>query len=513
VLTACSILYLYPFMHLLLNCPDEGTLIYGAERVAEGQVPFRDFFEAMGPGTFYWLALFFKLFGTTWVATRISLLLTCLATILLMFHLSRRLHARFETVSAVVLFGTLGPLWPAVSHHSDSTVFALLSFAVLLWSLENARPILFFATGLLAGITTCFLQTKGCFLFVSYLLIVWLLFRGESKLRNSALWLVAGYVAVIASVVLLFWTAGALPDLIYANVVWPLTRYGYANAVPYGLGAIDFYWQKWTSTFVPLFSPVLGYSVSAVLFVPFLLVMALPFLLVAFGVFKRSLAFTRATVPYWGAGVALWLSEIHRKDIGHLSFGSPLLLILFFYLCPQLRLRWLVSILQFVTVCALVLAGFNGLFAMSARTEIDTPRGVVHTFGSDPVLAFLNAHAGEEIFAYPSLPTNCFLAAAKNPTRFSLLVYRMHTNAQFREAVRSLDDKKVRYVLWNPRPDDPSIKWLNPLGWSRPPDNELIIEPYLRQNYDVIFEHGTVRVLERKRATAEQGSPAGLASH
>jgi hypothetical protein len=501
-------------MRLLIHGPDEGGLIYGAERVAEGQVPFRDFFEVAGPGTFYWLAFFFKLFGTTWVATRISLLLTCLGTIVLMFHLSRRLHAGFDTVSAVVLFGTLlGPTWPTVSHHGDSTVFALLSFAVLLRSLENARPILFFAAGFLAGITTLFLQPKGFFLFVSYLLIVWLLFRGESKLRNSALGLAAGYVVVIASVVLLFCTAGALPDLIYANVVWPLTRYGYANAVPYGLGAIDLYWQQWTSTFVPLFSPVLGYGMSAILLVPFLFLMALPFLLVAFAVFWRSLAFTRATLPYWGAGVALWLSEIHRKDIWHLSYGSPLLLILFFYLCPQLRLRWRFSILQFVTVCAFALAGFNGLFAMSARTEIDTPRGVVYTFGNDPVLAFLNAHAGEEIFAYPSLPTNCFLAAAKNPTRFSLLVYRMHTNAQFREAVRSLDDKKVPYVLWNPRPDDQSVKWLDPLGWSRPPDNELIIEPYLREHYDVILEHDNVRILERKRTTAEQGSSAGLVSH
>jgi len=52
-------------MRILMHGPDEGTLIYGAQRVAEGQVPFRDFFEAMGPGTFYWEALFFKLFGIT----------------------------------------------------------------------------------------------------------------------------------------------------------------------------------------------------------------------------------------------------------------------------------------------------------------------------------------------------------------------------------------------------------------------------------------------------------------
>jgi hypothetical protein len=49
-------------MRILMHGPDEGALIYGAQRV---QVPFRDFFEAMGPGTFHREALFFKLFGIT----------------------------------------------------------------------------------------------------------------------------------------------------------------------------------------------------------------------------------------------------------------------------------------------------------------------------------------------------------------------------------------------------------------------------------------------------------------
>ena len=60
-----SAAYLYPFLRVLWRVGDEGTLVYGAQRVAEGAVPYRDFFEVMGPGTFYWLGLFFKLFGTT----------------------------------------------------------------------------------------------------------------------------------------------------------------------------------------------------------------------------------------------------------------------------------------------------------------------------------------------------------------------------------------------------------------------------------------------------------------
>jgi len=44
------------FMRLLLGNGDEGLLVYGAVRIAHGQVFARDFFEMVGPGTFYWLA-------------------------------------------------------------------------------------------------------------------------------------------------------------------------------------------------------------------------------------------------------------------------------------------------------------------------------------------------------------------------------------------------------------------------------------------------------------------------
>src|SRR5215472_13964116 len=86
----CAGLYLLPFMRVLLPAEDQGTMLYGAVRVMEGQLPSRDFFEVMGPGTFWWLALFLKLFGTNWFATRVSLMVTSLATATLMYVLTRR---------------------------------------------------------------------------------------------------------------------------------------------------------------------------------------------------------------------------------------------------------------------------------------------------------------------------------------------------------------------------------------------------------------------------------------
>src|SRR4051812_4156872 len=91
VFAFCASLYFVPFMRLFLFGTDEGTLVDGAVRVAHGQLLGRDFFEVIGPGTFYWLALFFKLFGVTFLASRICLFVSSLVTALSLYFLSRRI--------------------------------------------------------------------------------------------------------------------------------------------------------------------------------------------------------------------------------------------------------------------------------------------------------------------------------------------------------------------------------------------------------------------------------------
>ena len=70
IFTLCAATYLLPFMRIIFLGSDQGTLLYGAVRIVHGQVFARDFFEAMGPGTFYYLAAFFKLFGAGAIATQ-----------------------------------------------------------------------------------------------------------------------------------------------------------------------------------------------------------------------------------------------------------------------------------------------------------------------------------------------------------------------------------------------------------------------------------------------------------
>ena len=146
-----------------LQGTDEGLLVYGAVRVAHGQIFARDFFEVMGPGTFYWLAMFFKLFGVTFLATRICLFVTSLGTGLLMYFLSRRVCERYQTLPCILFAGTyFSFLWPAISHHVDSNFFALASVACAVVWQDRRKDGLLLAAGVLAGATTWFFNPREC---------------------------------------------------------------------------------------------------------------------------------------------------------------------------------------------------------------------------------------------------------------------------------------------------------------------------------------------------------------
>jgi 4-amino-4-deoxy-L-arabinose transferase-like glycosyltransferase len=496
IFTLCAALYLLPFMRLLLWEPPEGTLVDGAVRIVHGQVFARDFFEVVGPGTFYWLALFFKLFGVTFVAARTCLFVTSLATMLAIYLLSRRICVQYQILPSILLIGTyFGMLWPTISHHVDSNCFALLSVAcVTVWQ-DRSEDGLLFAAGALAGVTTCFLQPKGLLLLLAVLLWLWTDRQRRSTFLSLLATVAAGYASVVGLVLAYFWSRHALGGLVYASVVWPSAHYSAVNVVPYAHNLITNYWDHWAFAKTGFHWNVV---MASVLITPFLFVAALPVLLPMLGARSIRNKVRPEAVLYWLCGSALWLSELHRKDIAHLVFGSPLLMILCVYYLERYRAKTAVLSVQILAISAACLACFNFFLVLSAR-PMTTRVGSVAIFKSDPVLTFLDQHVapGEEIFAYPYCPMYYFLSATTNPTRYSLLIYNYNTPSQFREVLQVLEERRVKYVVWDKTFQSNAIAGI----FSRSaftPANSLIIEPYLESHYKLLRDEGGVRVMERR---------------
>jgi hypothetical protein len=72
LLFVLAALYCTPIGLLGIDIYDEGIRLHGAERVLNGEVPYRDFYAVYGPAAFYWPALLFKVFGHQVLVFRVS---------------------------------------------------------------------------------------------------------------------------------------------------------------------------------------------------------------------------------------------------------------------------------------------------------------------------------------------------------------------------------------------------------------------------------------------------------
>src|SRR2546426_5091276 len=143
-----------------------GYNIAPAERVLQGEVPYRDFLFNYTPGILWVNALLMKAFGATLMATRIGLFVFKLTTLLELYYLGRRLMNRWAALVPVAL--TLA--WPGYQQifnvYPDQylMLFALASLICMLRydATGDARSL--FLSGLLAGAVFIFKYNVGVLL-------------------------------------------------------------------------------------------------------------------------------------------------------------------------------------------------------------------------------------------------------------------------------------------------------------------------------------------------------------
>ena len=159
-LAAC--LYLWPLRDFVTFNADEGIILSDADRILRGQVPYRDFFSLYTPGSYFLLALAFKLFGQSLVVARSILLVYCGVFSSLSYLLARRISSRTASLFATALL-TLGclPTRFFVLHNWDSTLFALLTLYSASRFMETESRFWAAAIGMTAALTCLTEQARG----------------------------------------------------------------------------------------------------------------------------------------------------------------------------------------------------------------------------------------------------------------------------------------------------------------------------------------------------------------
>ncbi len=300
---------------------------------------------------------------------------------------------------------------------------------------------LLFLSGLMAGVTTSFIQQKGCFLVISFALALLILHR-ENWIRPSLI-VCSGYFSVLLIELSSYAAAKAIPDLIYANFIWPLKNYNSLNSSPYGFAFFQHMWPQWFAA-LRLQCPLpIAYAGSFVLSVPYLLVLAVPLLLPVMAWCWHRDAFSRELLPYWLTGYALWLSELQRLDIGHLRNGSIILVLLFFALCERHRRAYPKHVAFGIIACLLLNGMVNVAAAAMARVPIHSRKGTLYSYKKTPLWSFC--------FATPSVERT-FSCTHTGPSTISWLTSGIRLASAICNTISTvMRSSWKRFVIWKER--------------------------------------------------------------
>jgi 4-amino-4-deoxy-L-arabinose transferase-like glycosyltransferase len=436
---------------------DEGIYLASAMRMLRGELPYRDFFYYLPPGTPLIEAGVLRLFGEKLWAARIPLAADLAILTAAVFWLTARLanvRAGFVTVFCFLAFETAEHDRLVVDHRWDSSAWATLAIALTVSLLPREsgnwrlRAVLAGASAALAGWITTPVAMVGVVIFGAACIV--------PQLRRSAIWIAAG--AAGCSACFLGWLA-AHHNLAAAleGVLWPASHYGSANRTAYG----------WViGGYANLFSGLTtgGVITVAIFLIFFTLPATLPVLALAWWPIRWRL---ESEERRWAIGlmlmsmIALMVSTLPRPDLIHLMYVSGVA----YALGAALAVRVLPPrALAMVAIAMILMAATDYVIALNRRIgepAMATRLGVVHGTESDfKVLRLVTSHVRPEdgFFAFPYWPNFYLFAGARNPTRFAYLQPGMFSAADERIALQELQQSPPRWILYVDTPPEAFLR-------------------------------------------------------
>jgi hypothetical protein len=454
VFVAC-VAYLWVFRRYSTLEPDEGIVLQGAERILDGQLPYRDFFSFYTPGSFYLVAWLFQIFGDSFTVARMSVAVVGATCSVVTYVLSRRVCSQGVSLFAAALATTAGAAFRfLVLHNVYSTLGCCLCLYTAVRWIETQRPRWALTVGSLASLTFLIEQSKGGGLWLGLALgfaILAFLDRGGTFTKYTTTAVVTGFSWPLVITFTYFGARGAL-GLMLHGWLWPLQHYTQANHVRYGYQN----WSDHTRDLIFYTGPIGVRAIKVLAVSPGLLVPVLP--LIGIGILVYwAIMLKRAGGPISSQGryyvltcsvsSGLLLSVlVVRPDILHFMYLVPLWYVILAWILGSRGARSSLLISWRIPLVAFVAASF-GLLSMAvvssttgARHRIETRRGTIFTGSMDTALNYVQAHLnpGGNLLVYPYLPLYNYLSQTKNPSRYDFFQPGMNTSDQAHEIINSL---------------------------------------------------------------------------
>lgn len=523
LLISVAILYLQPGLSRWLNIYDEGVMVYGAVRVMDGHIPYRDFWGMYSPGQFYVLAGLFRLFGPSIMVERWWDVVVRAALACVVFFLARRLSS--WPAATVVWLLTL--MWLEYFGFFGYPIFTGLLFIFLsclalaegLRASAEGRPErrAFALAGGLAGVAAWFRHDLAVYAVAGAALVLFAygLSRpaqaGNMSVARRALAAVRrlmpyviGLAVAAGPVALLLLLAAPVNELLHQLLIFPLTVFPRMRQLPY---------PPFEVANLPFYFPFMAYAAVALL-----IALAARRLRRAGPDEARALRDIRWQVRAAGAIMLFGLFGFNqaniRSDLIHIpQFFLPavaLLALLMAGFRPVLKEHNYAFAAPAITI--MLLLAFPALSNyLSASTQPPPPHDVARAQGApvDP-----NQLRAIQFIRQATTPTDTiysgvgrhdrifvndvmfyFLVERHSATRYHELHPRQATTLPVQEEiVADLERNRTRYIVLT----DMFNEVCEPNA-SCESAGVTLLDDYIRYHYSTVARYGPYRVLSRWR--------------
>lgn len=225
---------------------DDGVLYYGAERILDGDIPYKDFWFVYTPGNLYALAILFKIFGPSILIARIFNTLICFLLVFVTYLLGKKMISNKIILILLIVLTTLwAGLFGQWANINLPLLFALLSSYFYLEYIERKEDLYLILTGFLAGLTFFFKYDIAVYLFLSITLtlIAYKYNLNKSIASRKKIFLIfnlfamflIGFIIVLIPLLTYFIVNVPLDDLISQFITFPTKIYPVYRQFPFPL--------------------------------------------------------------------------------------------------------------------------------------------------------------------------------------------------------------------------------------------------------------------------------------
>ena len=501
---ASAVVHLLYFRHGVQNLVDLGVACVDADRILDGQLSGRDFFESYGPGRFYLTALAYLLGGTSLLSFSVLCLILLAVKDFFVYLASRYVlspaGAIFVTLTTIIVHGPIHKVFLTLG-----AVLVIHGALALIRAPTRGRALRFGIVTLIAGLLRYDMGAAG-------ILIAFLAVPLAAERRHALAFVpstgalaasyLAGVIIPTMLVVGFFLVQGADPLNLLRHHLVRLHSLELANQDAPGI--------------MGLFSAEL---MEQVLFGWILVLFAAVYLLAAILAAVRFRKATKGTANFSSLLILLVISMLVFNQVrlgvkfSRFSQVIPPFIMLFMVLieagwhaAAAPGRRWL---RVFPTLIAAgLLAAFltfiwttQGYYSQDSfavlrlkRHYLNTPRGQCY-FKKDKgaeleaLIRYIQGvtEPGEPIFTGPSCPLVNFLCDRPNPTPFTDFTFYYFDEANQRLVIHALERAKVKYA----------VNWPRPLTGFLFDDCAPLVANYLRSAFKVERRIGRFEILRK----------------